>query len=119
MTEEQMSRASRAFSRPMKPAGGVTHPATITAPVDIKPTHASEQPAPEIKRAPIVAEPISRETVSIGSALHKSWEDLQTGAAFEKKNSDKQFLEKKMAERYQIFRRVAGDRHAAKRVDYR
>ena len=32
--------------------------------------------------------PISRATVSAGDALHKSWEDVQTGAAFAKKNSD-------------------------------
>jgi hypothetical protein len=63
--------------------------------------------------------PVTRETASVGSALHKSWEDLQTGAPLTKKSSDKEFLDKKMAERYQIFQRIAGDRHAAKRVDYR
>ena len=63
--------------------------------------------------------PISRETVSAGDALHKSWENVQTGAAFAQKNSDKQFLEKKMAERYQIFRRIEGDRNVSRRVDYR
>lgn len=66
-----------------------------------------------------VAKPISRETVSTGSALHKSWENLQTGAPLTQKSSDKQFLEKKMAERYQIFQRVSGERRAAKRIDYR
>jgi hypothetical protein len=65
------------------------------------------------------AKPITRETVKTGSALHKSWEDVQTGAPLTKKNSDKQFLERKMAERYQIFQRLAGDRNAAKRIDYR
>jgi hypothetical protein len=70
-------------------------------------------------QAPAEPKPISRETVSAGSALHRSWEDVQTGASFAKKNSDKQFLEQKMMERYQIFRREAGDRRAAKRVDYR
>jgi len=80
---------------------------------------------PQVAARPrvIVAQPqpalISRATASIGSALHKSWEDLQTGAPFAQKTSDKQFLDKKMAERYQIFQRVAGDRHAAKRIDYR
>jgi hypothetical protein len=64
-------------------------------------------------------EPVSRETVSTGSALHKIWENLQTGASLVSKTSDKQFLEKKMEERYQIFRRAAGDRQGAKRVDYR
>lgn len=75
---------------------------------------------PEPQQQPVQqAKPVSREAVSVGSALHKSWEDLQTGAAFAKKNSDKQFLEKKMSERYQIFQKLAGDRNAAKRVDYR
>jgi hypothetical protein len=75
--------------------------------------------AAEIEAKPVEKQPISRETVKAGSALHKSWEDVQTGAAFAKKNSDKQFLDKKMSERYQIFRQIAGDRNAAKRVDYR
>ena len=66
-----------------------------------------------------VAKPVSRATASAGAALQKSWEKVQTGAAFSDKTSDKQFEEKKMAERYQIFRRIAGDQNAAKRVDYR
>lgn len=35
--------------------------------------------------AAVVAKPITRETVSAGSALHKSWEDLQTGAPLTQK----------------------------------
>lgn len=62
--------------------------------------------------------PVTRETVKAGSALHKSWEQVQTDVVV-KKNSDKEFLERKMAERYQIFQRLSGDRRAAKRVDYR
>jgi hypothetical protein len=60
--------------------------------------------------------------IASGSSLHKSWENLQTGtpaAAETRKTSDRQFIEKKMAERYQIFQRQAGDRAAARRVDYR
>jgi hypothetical protein len=62
------------------------------------------------------------ETIASGNALHKSWENLQTGTppvAAAKKTSDRQFIEKKMAERYQIFQRQSGDRAAARRVDYR
>jgi hypothetical protein len=55
------------------------------------------------------------EDIATGLALHKSWEGLQTGT----KTSDTQFLQKKMAERYQIFQRPTGDRNAARRVDYR
>lgn len=53
------------------------------------------------------------------SPLHKSWEELQTGAPLAQKTSDKQFLEGKMNERYQIFQKIGGDRNAARRVDYR
>lgn len=69
--------------------------------------------------APVATERISRKAVSAGLALHKSWEDLQTGAPLATKNSDRQFLEKKMAERYQIFQKLTGDRKAARRIDYR
>jgi hypothetical protein len=65
----------------------------------------------------ILAKSVTRETVKAGTALHKSWEQVQATGV--QKNSDKQFLERKMAERYQIFQRISGDRRAAKRVDYR
>jgi PrgI family protein len=68
--------------------------------------------------APAVVAPITRESVSTGLALHKTWENVQTGSKSDK-DSDKQFLERRMEERYQIFKRVSGDRAAAKRVDYR
>jgi hypothetical protein len=58
----------------------------------------------------------ARKTIAAGESLHKSWQNLQTGT---KLQSDRQFVEKKMAERYQIFQRIAGDRQAARRVDYR
>lgn len=67
-------------------------------------------PAPAQKTIAAIAE---------GSALHKSWERLQSGTPIKEKKSDKQFLEKKMEERYQIFQRKSGDRMAARRVDYR
>jgi hypothetical protein len=63
-------------------------------------------------------QPISRKTVASGSALHQSWENVQTGGHGQK-NSDKQFLERKMEERYEIFQRNSGERNAAKRIDYR
>lgn len=64
-------------------------------------------------------------TIARGDSLHKSWENLQTGtpaAAADgggKEMSARQFIEKKMAERYQILQRESGDRIAARRVDYR
>ncbi len=55
--------------------------------------------------------------VADGNALHKSWQNVQTGET--QKTSDRQFIERKMNERYQIFQKLAGDRDAARRVDYR
>lgn len=55
------------------------------------------------------------EKIAAGMALHKSWESVQVG----KKISDKEFVEEKMSGRYQIWRKRAGDRDAARRVDYR
>jgi hypothetical protein len=74
----------------------------------------SSQHAPAAVRAlpPIAA-------IASGDSLHKSWGNLQTGTPETKEMSDRQFLEKKMMERYQIFRRLSGDRAAARRVDYR
>jgi len=57
------------------------------------------------------------EKIAAGTSLHKSWQNVQTGEA--QKTSDRQFIEHKMNERYQIFRKISGDRSAAKRVDYR
>ncbi len=59
------------------------------------------------------------QTIAQGNSLHKSWENLQTGTPEAKEMSARQFIEKKMAERYQIFQRDSGDRMAARRVDYR
>lgn len=70
--------------------------------------------------APAVRELPPLQTIAQGDSLHKSWENLQTGTAADGKiMSGRQFVEKKMAERYQIFRRAGGDRMAARRVDYR
>jgi hypothetical protein len=73
------------------------------------------EPAPEkvqVRELPPI------KTIALGNSLHKSWENLQTGTPI-KKTSDRQFIEKKMAERYQIFQRESGERTAARRVDYR
>ncbi len=60
------------------------------------------------------------QAIAQGDSLHRSWEHLQTGTAVAAKEmSAHQFVEKKMAERYQIFQRQGGDRAAARRVDYR
>jgi hypothetical protein len=90
-----------------------SEPAAIEKPIQKPVREEQEQEQAEEPRI------ISREMVSAGVALHKIWEDIQTGASLVKKSSDRQFIDKKMAERYQILQRSTGDRAAAKRVDYR
>jgi len=58
---------------------------------------------------------ISLEKIITGAALHKRWENLQTG----QKSPEDKTIENKMNTRYQIFRKISGARDAARRVDYR
>jgi hypothetical protein len=82
-----------------------------------KPVDAIQQPKPA---APVVRKLPPVETIASAPALHKTLDNLQTGTpAAKTKTSDRQFIEKKMAERYEIFQRQLGDRAAARRVDYR
>jgi hypothetical protein len=74
---------------------------------------------PAATQKPTQTKSISIEAIASGMALHKSWEGLQTGTPAGGKTSDREFIEKRMNERYQIVEKVAGDRQAAKRVDYR
>jgi len=76
-------------------------------------TASPRAPAAAVRELPPI------QTIAQGNSLHKSWENLQTGTAETKEMSARQFVEKKMAERYQIFQRDSGDRMAARRVDYR
>lgn len=73
---------------------------------------------PQLSRTP-TARPektgATLQKIASGMALHKSWQALQSG----EKISAKQFTEQKMYGRYQIFQKLAGDRNAGKRVDYR
>ena len=84
-----------------------------------KPDHPIET---QQKPTPVAEERVLPPVAAIasGSGLHKIWQNLQTGTPpTPKKTSDRQFVEKKMAERYQIFQRESGERMAARRVDYR
>lgn len=86
-----------------------------------KPAHKSASVAEILSKMKVtapatpVAAADSRAAVAEGSALHKSWQNVQTG----EKISDREFTEKKMYGRYQIFQKMEGDRAAARRVDYR
>lgn len=76
---------------------------------------------PEVEKGPATLEPatssgISLENIISGIALRGVWRDLQTG---EKTAISNQQFFGKIQERYQIFQRLAGDRQAARRVDYR
>lgn len=53
--------------------------------------------------------------IAEGMALHKSWQNLQTG----EKMSATQLTDERMYGRYQIFQKASGERQAARRVDYR
>lgn len=76
---------------------------------------AGKKVAPVFKKTePPPEKPVARK-IAEGTALHKNWEALQTGEQM----SDKQFIEKKMSGYYEIFQKLAGDRSAARRVDYR
>jgi hypothetical protein len=82
----------------------------------------SEAPAvAQTKAAPSQPGGFSLENMVAGMALHKSWENLQTGtpSPTEPKLPERQVVEKKMTQRYQVIQKIGGDRQAAKRVDYR
>jgi len=74
-----------------------------------------EQPAPAAQTENQENSGISLEKIITGAALHKRWENLQTG----QKTPEGNVIETKMNSRYQILQRISGVRAAAKRVDYR
>jgi hypothetical protein len=74
-----------------------------------------EQPTGTAQRQDEEGSGISLEKIITGAALHKRWENLQTG----QKTPEGKMVENKMNARYQIFRRISGEREAARRVDYR
>jgi hypothetical protein len=61
---------------------------------------------------------MSLEKVVAGMALKTAWQEVQTGSqsapAIEAKKSFAQ-----LRDRYEVFKKMSGERHAAKRVDYR
>jgi len=84
-----------------------------------KPEQAPARKAPAATKPREAAAGIPLEDIIAGVALHKSWERLQTGTPDVAKTSDKEFIERRMERRYQIFEKVSGERAAARRVDYR
>ena len=55
----------------------------------------------------------SLRTIAEGFALKNAWRSLQTGIPSKKP------VFKKSKERYEIFRKITGDKRAARRIDYR
>jgi len=79
-----------------------------------------ENPTASQEKAPVRQGGFSIEDVVAGMALHKSWENLQTGTpAPGPKLPERQIVEKRMNQRYQVIQKLGGDRQAAKRIDYR
>ena len=56
------------------------------------------------------------ENVVLGLFLRNSWKDMQTGSV---PSSTPKKTPTMKAEHYEIFRRITGERHAARRIDYR
>jgi hypothetical protein len=112
-----ISVALSAFNFYWKPQTYVWQPEhPVIAPAQKeKPKKAAAFPLENILAPTPVAAAKKRADLATGTALHKNWEDVQVG----KKVSAKQFTEQKMSGRYEIFRKLAGDREAARRVDYR
>lgn len=76
---------------------------------------------PEIPKSEAVMEQvapagISLESVVSGLALRSAWQNLQTG---ENTMVSSQQFYGKVQEKYQMYRRLSGDRQAARRIDYR
>lgn len=61
------------------------------------------------------------ENIVLGMALKQTWRDLQTNEKKEalKNNPDKTTQETVKKEQYKIFRKLSGERQAARRIDYR
>ena len=108
-----LTSAAKFYWQPQTYVWKANHPASVsTAKQTVRRMELPVVAKPQ-KPAKTVAE------IAAGDALHKSWQNLQTGTPAGKLQSASQFVEKKMAERYQIFQRQSGDRQAARRVDYR
>ena len=63
------------------------------------------------------AEGFSLENIVSGMALKKSWQNLQTGSKVVA--SGGRWFEQRNQERYEIVKKITGERQAARRVDYR
>src|SRR3989344_4505704 len=59
----------------------------------------------------------SLESIVSGIALRKSWQNLQTGS--KAGSGEGGWIAKRGPERYEIVRKITGERQAARRVDYR
>jgi hypothetical protein len=58
------------------------------------------------------------ERIVAGMALKSAWQEVQTGSKSAPAEAAKRSFAQ-MRERYEVFRRITGDRRAARRIDYR
>ena len=65
----------------------------------------------------ILGEGISLEKIVAGLSLKRAQEQVLTGTATSSEKAKRLFHQTK--ERYEIFQKVSGERHAARRIDYR
>ncbi|MDO8664667.1 MAG: PrgI family protein [Candidatus Liptonbacteria bacterium] len=63
------------------------------------------------------AEGFSLENIVSGMALKKSWQNLQTGSKIVA--SGGKWFSQRNQERYEILKKITGERRAARRIDYR
>jgi len=79
-------------------------------------TEAPNLPKTESAMQKVLGEGFSLENLVAGIALKKVWQDVQTGS---KTPTMETVSPQKVRERYEIVRRLTGERKAAKRIDYR
>lgn len=86
-----------------------------------QPEHPEVQKRPETLAgvtATATPQGISLENVVSGIALRSAWQNLQTGTKAAPRVSSQQFYGK-VQEKYEVFRRMSGERNAARRIDYK
>jgi hypothetical protein len=81
-----------------------------------QPHHPTMQKRESLSSSPAAS--VSLEKIVSGIALKSAWQQVQTGSKTGPAEAAKRSFEQ-MRERYEVFHRITGERHAAKRVDYR
>ena len=85
-----------------------------------QPNHPEIEKKPETLAGIAAAAPqgLALENIVSGIALRNVWQNLQTGTASASRVSSQQFYGK-VQEKYEVFRRMSGERSAGRRIDYK